>query len=103
MNFRGMTNKYLHESWHCYIDRILDPLLKIELLRQSVIDAISAHTIGGLHSINIDVQVLKLISKKISAEGKNGGNISFKELVALMPGNLVRIIAPRLLTDALRQ
>jgi len=47
--------------------------------------------------------VLKLVSKKISAEGKNGGNISFKELVALMPGNLVRIIAPRLLADALRQ
>ena len=42
MNFRGMTNKYLPESWHSYIDRILDPLLKIELIRQSVIDAISA-------------------------------------------------------------
>ena len=95
VNFRGITSKYLVDGWHGYIDKILDPLRKLELLRQSVIDAvlctdadeIPATAIDAFHSIHIDTQALQLISNKSLISGRNGRDISFNTLPVLVPGN----------------
>ena len=95
INFRGITSKPIGQGWHGYIDRILNPLWKLELLRQSIVDAIlcteadeiPAVAAEDFHCIQIASKELRLITNKEQISENTGKNIQVTPLPVLVPDN----------------